>query len=161
MPLQFGLLTGKFDQSTRFETNDHRSFRLPPQVLKETLHALEPAWPLAEKYGISKTGLALSFILSHLEVSTVIPGIKNPEQALDNTTGLVALSASDKAFLQKLYDERFAPLIPFLQKKVDRSLWHYLVSKFVASAAWKKPGWQWLLALRPWVLWGLCPAARE
>ncbi len=117
MPLQFGLLTGKFDHSTRFGPNDHRSFRLPPHVLQETLHALEPVWPLTEKYGISKTSLALSFILSHSEVSTVIPGIKNPEQALDNTSGLVALSASDKSFLQELYDERFAPLIPFLQKE--------------------------------------------
>ncbi|HVE60977.1 MAG TPA: aldo/keto reductase, partial [Chitinophagaceae bacterium] len=41
MPLQFGLLTGKFSSSTSFKPDDHRSFRLTPEVLKRALSFLE------------------------------------------------------------------------------------------------------------------------
>src|SRR5690606_14745837 len=76
IPLQFGLLTGKFTKSTKFENNDHRSFRLTPDFLSELLDSLEEVWSIAEKYQEDKTNFALSFILKHSGVSTVIPGIK-------------------------------------------------------------------------------------
>ena len=117
MPLQFGLLTGKFEAVTRFEKNDHRSFRLRPEVLRETLSALQPAWELCKKYEISKTGLALSFALSFPEVSTVIPGIKTPQQADLNTSDIVELDPDDKRLLQQLFEEKFRPkLMPMLEQ---------------------------------------------
>lgn len=117
MPLQFGLLTGKFDAATRFDQNDHRSFRLTPEVLRETLAALQPAWGLCEKYSISKAGLALSFILSFPEVSTVIPGIKNAHQADLNTSDIVALDPADKQLLQRLFEEQWqTQLMPVLEQ---------------------------------------------
>ena len=82
-----------------------------------TLQALEPAWPLAEKYGTTKAGLALSFILAFPEVSTVIPGIKTAEQAVLNTRHLVGLEAADRKRLQQLYQEHFAEgLMPELER---------------------------------------------
>jgi aryl-alcohol dehydrogenase-like predicted oxidoreductase len=117
MPLQFGLLTGKFDAATRFEKNDHRSFRLTPEVLRQTLSALQPAWELCEKYGITKAGLALSFALSFPEVSTVIPGIKTPRQADLNTSDIVDLDPADKGALQQLFEKQFrAELMPVLER---------------------------------------------
>jgi hypothetical protein len=48
------------------------------QILTDSLNALELlVWPLCEKYGISKTSLALSYILSYEAVSTVITRNKN------------------------------------------------------------------------------------
>ena len=114
MPLQFGLLTGKFDKNTRFDKSDHRSFRLTPSILEASLDALEPAWPVAEKYGISKTELAMSFITSFPEVSTVIPGIKTAEQAGRNTSGLVQLDRADHEFLQQLFDDNFQSLLEMM-----------------------------------------------
>lgn len=116
MPIQFGLLTGKFDKSTTFDKNDHRYFRLPPDVLSKSLDYLEDVWPLAQKYNTSKGALALSFILSFPEASTIIPGIKTPEQAKRNTTGLVELEEKDKKFLQKLYDEKFEELVQYMEE---------------------------------------------
>lgn len=116
MPLQFGLLTGKFDSATRFDANDHRSFRLTPEVLRRSLESLEPAWRLCEKYGVTKAGLALSFILSFPEVSTVIPGIKTPKQAVMNTADIVSLERDDRRFLQQLYEEKFqSELMPVME----------------------------------------------
>ncbi len=117
MPLQFGLLTGKFDKNTRFGKNDHRAFRLPPPLLSESLNTLEPIWKKADESHISKTALALSYILSYDEVSTVIPGIKTPEQAKLNTSGIIRLSKDDLDFIRNLYQEKFTLLMELMEKQ--------------------------------------------
>lgn len=102
MPLQFGLLTGKFDKGVDFPENDHRKGRLTQEVISAYKEATEPVWQLCEKYEINKTQLALSFILSFQEVSTVIPGIRTPEQAVKNTQGLVKLEEADREFIENI-----------------------------------------------------------
>ena len=111
IPLQFGLLTGKFNKNTKFEKNDHRYFRLPPEFLAELIDTLESVWTLTDKYGISKTSLALSFILNHSGVSTVIPGIKTPEQAELNTQQLIKIDPQDMNLLHILFEEKFDKLV--------------------------------------------------
>jgi len=111
IPLQFGLLTGKFNKETRFNKNDHRFFRLEPKFLSDLLEALEDVLPLAEKYNVDKTTFALSFILNHTGVSTVIPGIKTPEQAEKNTKPIISISEEDMNFIHQLFEERFNGLV--------------------------------------------------
>ena len=83
MPLQFGLLTGKFNRSMTFSEDDHRSFRLSAEILARSLSILEEkVWPIAAKEGLSFTQLAMSFILSFSEISTVIPGIRTTEHVV-------------------------------------------------------------------------------
>ena len=117
MPLQFGLLTGKFNKNTRFGKNDHRAFRLPPPLLSKSLDALEPIWKKVYESNFSKTAFALSYILSFKEVSTVIPGIKTPEQAKLNTSGIIRLSKKDLDFIQNLYNEKFTLLMELMEKQ--------------------------------------------
>jgi len=88
MPLQFGLLTGKFDQGVSFANNDHRKNRLTPEIISSANKALEKTWELCSFYNCTKTQLALSFILSCPEISVIIPGIRTPEQVALNTNGL-------------------------------------------------------------------------
>ena len=76
MALQFGLLTGKFDKEFNFSANDHRKNRLTKDVIGVSNNALEPVWALCNKYNCTKTQLALSYILSYSEVSTIIAGIR-------------------------------------------------------------------------------------
>lgn len=111
MPLQFGLLTGKFTKETRFQKNDHRLFRLPPDILIKSLEKLEPVRDLADKYKISKTSLAISFILSHFEISTVIPGIKTIEQAVENTKDIIKLNDEDINFLHNYFSEELSSIV--------------------------------------------------
>lgn len=117
MPLQFGLLTGKFSKDSRFDPNDHRHFRLAPEILASSLDALEEVWPLAAKYGISKTELSMGFILSFDAISTVIPGIKTPEQAVQNTRGIVKLDDEDRDFIISLFERRFKAVLLEMQQK--------------------------------------------
>ena len=117
MPLQFGLLTGKFDQGISFSDNDHRKNRLTKEVVETANTALEPVWQLCKKYGINKTQLALSYILSYDEVSTIIPGIRTSTHAESNTTGLVRLEKAGMELIEQLGAGRFRPVMEMIQKQ--------------------------------------------
>jgi aryl-alcohol dehydrogenase-like predicted oxidoreductase len=117
MPLQFGLLSGKFRPDSRFEETDHRSFRLTPAIIKAATQSLEKITPLFNQYQVSKTILALSFVLSFPEISTVIPGIKSPDQALANTAPFIEFSQKEKDIITQLYISDFEPLLHLIQKQ--------------------------------------------
>ena len=117
MPLQFGLLTGKFDKQASFAANDHRKNRLVPAIVEATATALEPVWALCEKYQCSKTQLALSYLLSYPEVSVIIPGIRTPEQVAGNTTGLFRLEEQDMRMIEALGHTVFVPLMEQIQQQ--------------------------------------------
>jgi aryl-alcohol dehydrogenase-like predicted oxidoreductase len=117
MPLQFGLLTGKFDKEAFFPGNDHRKNRLTRGVVESANAALEPVWELCKKYGLNKTQLALSYVLSYDQVSTVIPGIRTSAQAENNTSGLVRLEISDRELIEQLGATAFAPVMEMIQKQ--------------------------------------------
>ena len=103
MPLQFGLLTGKFTRDETFAKDDHRSFRLTPEILSRSLQMLEEkVWPVAEDENLTPTQLAISFILSYPEISTVIPGIRTEEHVLQNSKGIKTLKEKNRLLLEKL-----------------------------------------------------------
>lgn len=116
MPFQFGLLTGKMNTDSVFPTNDHRHKRLTKDIIGTTLHVLDPVWQLCEKYNCDKTQLALSYILSYPEVSTVIPGIRTPEHAEMNTKGLFVLEPEDKMKIEELGKSDFIAVMERIQQ---------------------------------------------
>jgi aryl-alcohol dehydrogenase-like predicted oxidoreductase len=102
MPLQFGLLTGKFDAGVSFEENDHRKNRLTEKIIGASIEATALVWELCKKYNCTKTQLAMSYVLAYAQVSTVIPGIRMPAQAIDNTEELVKISEADIKMIESL-----------------------------------------------------------
>jgi aryl-alcohol dehydrogenase-like predicted oxidoreductase len=58
----------------------------------------------------------LSYILSFPEISTVIPGIRTPEQVADNTNGLKHLTTETKALLQGLAGE-WEPVVKLMEHR--------------------------------------------
>lgn len=117
MPLQFGLLTGKFNAATKFDVNDHRQNRLTADVITKTDEVLQPVWQLCNKHNINKTQLAISYVLSYDEVSTVIPGIRTPQHVASNTQGIVKLDAQDMQLIESLGTTSFAQLMQLIQQK--------------------------------------------
>lgn len=117
MPLQFGLLTGKYDKAPAFSENDHRKNRLTKEVIDASLAATEPVWKLCSKYNCTKTQLALSYILSYKEVSTVIPGIRTGEQVELNTKDLFQLQPEDISLIENLGKTDFVPLMELIKKQ--------------------------------------------
>lgn len=118
MPLQFGLLTGKFKEDATFGKDDHRNFRLTKEIISKTNKILEEkVWMLCEKYNISKTALALSFILSFDSVSTVIPGIRSPQHAIDNTKNIIKLDKKDVGHLKQLFNSDWKEIVDLMEKQ--------------------------------------------
>jgi aryl-alcohol dehydrogenase-like predicted oxidoreductase len=117
MPLQFGLLTGKFSAQTYFAKDDHRSFRLTPEIIQQATELLkEKVAPVGIKEGLHLTQLALSYILSFSQISTIIPGIRTEEQVAKNTQRLKQLSDVDKGFLQLLSAE-WEPIVQLMERQ--------------------------------------------
>jgi aryl-alcohol dehydrogenase-like predicted oxidoreductase len=117
MPLQFGLLTGKFNVNSQFPVNDHRHNRLTSEVIASATKVLEPVWELCNKYHISKSQLALSYILSYAEISTTIPGIRTPEHVNQNTVGLIRLDDKDLKMIEDLGQTDFVSVMKLIQQQ--------------------------------------------
>lgn len=117
MALQFGLLTGKFDDTVSFSSNDHRQNRLTKEVIDASNKSLQPVWELCKKYSCSKTELALSYILSYPEVSTIIAGIRTAEQVSLNTTGSFQLDKQDMELIEQLGANEFVSVMKLIQQQ--------------------------------------------
>ena len=117
MPLQFGLLTGKFDHDFFFPDNDHRKNRLTIPVIEAANSTLNPVWDLCSKYQCSKTQLALSYILSYPEISTVIPGIRTKTHVQDNTQGLFKLDPKDMVMIEQLGLNELVPVLDLIKQQ--------------------------------------------
>ncbi len=101
VPLASGLLSGRYTRETRFPENDFRNYNpekarsgIRPERLDRAFDRLESLKELAKAEGIDLVQLALAWLLSHDEVSTVIPGCKNAAQVESNVSaGEVRLSS--------------------------------------------------------------------
>ena len=79
--------------------------------------ALEPVWDLCDEYKCSKTQLALSYILSYPEVSTIIAGIRTVEQVRLNTTGLFQRDNADMKLIEQLGESDLKSVMDLVQKQ--------------------------------------------
>ncbi|MGB6453845.1 MAG: aldo/keto reductase, partial [Streptosporangiaceae bacterium] len=94
VPLASGLLSGRYDTSTTFAANDHRNYNINGEEFDvgETFSGVpysvgvEAARQVAEltPTGVSTAQLALRWIIDQPGVTTVIPGARSVQQAVDN-----------------------------------------------------------------------------
>ena len=116
VPLASGLLTGRYDESTTFPAEDHRAFNrhgdafdvgetfsgvpyeVGVQAAREIAALTPPGWSTAQ--------LALRWVLDQPGVSVVIPGARNPAQALDNVVAahLDPLPQATLTAMAEIYD---------------------------------------------------------
>lgn len=91
-PLAQGLLTGKYDENTRFDDAVRSKWNEPPgrEDYLGKLRTMRSFQDLTAKHSWTET--ALMAILNHPAVTTVIPGAKSPAQVQDH------VRASDQEF---------------------------------------------------------------
>lgn len=116
MPLQFGLLTGKFSEVSKFDKGDHRSFRLPQELIVKLNAALEDVWKISNDLGISKTALSLRYVASSTGISTVIPGIKTVKQAVENASAFEVLDSGIINEINNTHQNKLLELWPDIVK---------------------------------------------
>jgi len=118
LPLASGLLTGKFDKSTQFDSDDHRNFNkdgeqfnvgetfagLPFEKGVELTNQLKEICPDE----MSLTEMSLRWILDHKEVSTIIPGASSTKHISENAgvSELAPLPESLKKELAAFYRDK-------------------------------------------------------
>jgi len=95
VPLASGFLTGKFKKGHTFAADDHRS-RMTRDEIDAQIENVERLRPIAERRGQTMAQLALSWILSHEQVSVIIPGAKTVAQVNDNAAAGEAPLLSDE-----------------------------------------------------------------
>ncbi|NJC72799.1 aldo/keto reductase [Planosporangium thailandense] len=123
VPLASGLLSGKYDERTRFPDNDHRTFNRHGEAFDvgetfsgvdfatglEVVRRLAPLVPP----GATTAQFALRWIIDHPAVSAVIPGARNPQQARANAAAAVLppLPQATHDEVAAIYRELVAPQV--------------------------------------------------
>lgn len=121
VPLASGLLTGKFDTKTTFESQDHRNFNRNGEAFDKgetfsginydlglkAVEALKTLFPEISNLA----PVALQWILSFNEVSCTIPGASNESHVLSNlsTYDLPELTPEKISAINKIYEQYIKP----------------------------------------------------
>jgi aryl-alcohol dehydrogenase-like predicted oxidoreductase len=120
LSLASGLLAGKFTKDTKFSPQDHRTYNRDGQAFNvgETFAGLpfEIGVELADKLkslvppGMTLGQMANRWCLDFEAVTTIIPGAKNPEQAVENakTSELQPLTKDLHQKLREFYQKEVA-----------------------------------------------------
>jgi aryl-alcohol dehydrogenase-like predicted oxidoreductase len=122
VPLASGLLSGRYDESTTFAPDDHRTYNRHGEAFDvgETFSGVDYATGVAAAReftalvrehgpdGATPAQVALAWVARQPGVTTVIPGARDPEQARANAAAatLPALSAELMDGVRRIYDER-------------------------------------------------------
>ncbi len=103
-PLAGGLLTGKFGPDQKGPEGARRaSFDFPVVDKARAFRCIDAMRPIAQRLRVSVAQVALAWLLSRPQVSTVIVGAKTPEQLADNLgAARLELSFEDLATLEEI-----------------------------------------------------------
>jgi aryl-alcohol dehydrogenase-like predicted oxidoreductase len=117
VPLASGLLSGRYDETTTFGADDHRTYNrhgeafdvgetfsgVPYDVGLRAVRALAAAVP----EGVTTAQFALRWIIDQPGVTTVIPGARNREQAVANVSAaaIPPLTPDALATVRAVYDQ--------------------------------------------------------
>jgi aryl-alcohol dehydrogenase-like predicted oxidoreductase len=123
VPLASGLLSGRYDESTVFASDDHRTFNRTGEAFDvgETFSGVPFDVGLAAVRelrelpgeGVSSARFALRWVLDQSGTSVVIPGARTTEQVEGNAAaaGLPPLSRTQLEQVRSVYDRRIRPLV--------------------------------------------------
>lgn len=83
-----GILTGKYDRTCTFDSNDRRNRDIYVNFhggkLIKNLEIVDAMRPIAEMHNVSVAAVAIRFIMDYLKDSAVLVGAKRPSQILGN-----------------------------------------------------------------------------
>nr|WP_221473575.1 aldo/keto reductase [Planomonospora venezuelensis] len=123
VPLASGLLSGRYDESTVFAADDHRTYNRHGEAFDvgETFSGVEYTTGLAAvrrlaplvPEGMTTAQFALRWIIDQPGVSVVIPGARNPGQARANAAAAAAepLPQESLRAVREVYDELIRPQV--------------------------------------------------
>ena len=102
VPLKRGFLSGRIDEAFEFAEGDRRKGILSPENIRKFQTQLARTREVAENLGVSAAQAAIRFCVSNENVSCVIPGIRTPEQSVQNAACGESLPAEAVKRLQEV-----------------------------------------------------------
>ena len=108
VPDASGVLTGKVNEKTLFDKNDHRASR-KKEWINESMKKIEKMKPFLSTKGWDMSQLAVKFILSQKQVSVVLPTVTDIEEieTFAEMSDGNYLNESELAYITKLYNNNF------------------------------------------------------
>ena len=105
-----GILTGKYDKNTVFDSNDRRSrdiyVNFHGKKFLKNLEIVEVLKKIAKEHEKSVASVAIRFILDYLPESVVLCGAKRPSQIIGNAEGAGwSLNNDEIEMLKKISEE--------------------------------------------------------
>ena len=103
-PLAGGLLSGKFDRSGNHDASGRRAkIEFPPVDKNQAWDIVDVLRAVSEKHNTTPACIALAWLLSSPQVTSVIAGVRNVEQLRGNLCALsVELSEEEKGMLDEV-----------------------------------------------------------
>jgi aryl-alcohol dehydrogenase-like predicted oxidoreductase len=108
VPDASGILTGKVNEKTTFDKNDHRSAR-KKEWITEALKKVENMKTISDKKGWDITELAIKFILSHEQISVILPTMISIEE-IDRFSQISDgkyLDSQEMKLISEMYNNNF------------------------------------------------------
>jgi aryl-alcohol dehydrogenase-like predicted oxidoreductase len=108
VPDASGVLTGKVNENTVFDKNDHRNTRKRDWI-QQAMRKIEKLKSLSDSNGWDMPELAVKFILSQKEVSVVLPTVVDVEEIemFSQMSDGKYLTDSELSRIAELYDNSF------------------------------------------------------
>jgi aryl-alcohol dehydrogenase-like predicted oxidoreductase len=108
VPDASGVLTGKVNENTVMDKNDHRSSRKKEWII-QSMKKIEKLKPIANSHGWNITEIAIKYILSQEQISVVLPTVTSIEE-IDMFAQLSDgnyLNAEEKRNIEQMYENNF------------------------------------------------------
>lgn len=108
VPDASGILTGKVNENTVMDKNDHRSVR-KKEWITQSMKKIEKLKPIADSHGWNITEIAIKYILSQEQISVVLPTVTSIEE-IDTFAQLSDgnyLNAGEKKQIEQMYEKNF------------------------------------------------------
>jgi aryl-alcohol dehydrogenase-like predicted oxidoreductase len=108
VPDASGVLTGKVNEHTVFDKNDHRNNRKREWII-QAMKKIEKLKPIADSHGWNITELSMKYILSQKEISVLLPTVTSLEEIdlFAQISDGNYLSADEKTQIERMYENNF------------------------------------------------------
>lgn len=108
VPDASGVLTGKVNEQTVFDKNDHRNNRKREWIV-QAMKKIEKLKPIADTHGWNITEISMKYILSQKEISVLLPTVTSLEEIdlFAQISDGNYLSENEKNQIEKMYENNF------------------------------------------------------
>jgi aryl-alcohol dehydrogenase-like predicted oxidoreductase len=108
VPDASGILTGKVNENTVMDKNDHRSVR-KKEWIAQSMKKIEKLRPIADSHGWNITEIAIKYILSQEQISVVLPTVTSIDEidTFAQTSDGNYLNETEKKHIEQMYANNF------------------------------------------------------